>query len=382
MGENLIDKAANYFESAYGAPPEAAICAPGRVNIIGEHTDYLGGLCMPMAVGLSLYVCAARSDGGVSVCSESFPGEPPEIVTSDSAGKYSRISALLAELNASEIEFGGVRLSVSGDLPAGAGLSSSAALTLGSLSAICALYGLKLSGEEKIRLAIVAEHKAGTPCGYMDPAAVLHAKSGHALYLDCYHEEFEYVEIPAGDYSFYIVYSGKARDLSDGRYERLKNSMMKASSSLSALDERLTHPRFLDMLNYLEGRESVAEEHRPFLDHFYLENERVKSVRRAFEYGNIWQAGNILYDAHESMKTQLGAGSPETDWLVDKLSESRDVLGARVTGAGFGGSVIALMKKQTAPLILDSLMEEGRRRYWSEMKWYEAAPSSGLERLI
>lgn len=381
MNNDFIRDAERSFNTAYGREPEVIIRAPGRVNIIGEHTDYLGGLCMPMAIDLSLYVAADKSGSGIKAISSLYPSEGAQNVSESDNSNFKKIAALISELEENGVNFSGADIGITGDLPAGAGLASSAALIAGVVYAIDTLFGLNIPDDEKIKLAIAAEHRAGTPCGYMDPAAVVFGKSGNALFLDCFHEELEYIKIDSGDYGWIVFDSGVKRDLSDGRYEKIRNSMKSAAKSLAELDERITHPRILDMMNYLEGRESVEEKHRRFLDHYFLENERVKSVRRAFEYRNAWQVGNILFDAHESMNTLLSAGSPETDWIVETLSETRDVLGARVTGAGFGGSVIALMKTSTSNLIADDIILKGKKRFWKDMKWFSAIPSGGIERL-
>ncbi len=382
MNERHLSHAVESFKNAYGKAPETVIRAPGRVNIIGEHTDYLGGLCMPMAIDLSLYVAASKTGGELRIVSELYPLESATDVTGNEGGKFKKIAALRDELEASGFHFDGADIGITGDLPSETGLASSAALIGGVLFALCELYEFGIGLEERAKIAVSAEHRAGTPCGYMDPAAVIFGEEGTALYLDCYHEEFERFVADTGDYSWLVIDSGKTRSLADGGYAELKNAMDEAAKSLSALDERITHPRILDFMNYLEGREGVEERHRRYLDHYYLENERVKSVRRAFEYGNVWQAGNILYDAHESMKTLLGAGSPETDWLVERLGEIPDVLGARMTGAGFGGSVVALVKSSSADLIAEDIAGEGKRRFWKEMKWHKVKPSGGAEKLL
>ncbi|MEP0813202.1 MAG: hypothetical protein HRF49_00875 [bacterium] len=402
--ENLSATAGTRFTELFAAPPEVIFRAPGRVNIIGDHTDYLGGFCLPMAIGPSLYAAAGRNmgvhrlagaQGGektgggkpphsqkINVASELFTNRGIEPVSPESPGSYPIIAAVLAILAERGFEINGCSLHISGDLPVGAGLSSSAALAMGTLGALDAMFSLGLSADDKIEIATLAERRAGTPCGWMDPAVIAHARAGQALLLDCYHREFE--EIPLGvlaemGYAFAVIFSGVRRDLSDGRYASLRARMESVAAKLKELDERVSHPRVLGLDAYPAARERLDETDRIYLDHFFLENERVKTFRSALEHRNPWQAGNLMFDSHGSL-CSLGCGTPETDWLVERLAQDRRCLGARVTGAGWGGCVIALLSAAAirgSESLLAAIWDEGRARFGRKMPWFVAEPGDG-----
>jgi len=380
-----VDKAvfhteADAFKKHFGASPDVIVRSPGRVNIIGEHTDYLGGLCLPMAIDLGLTIAASKSKDGVLAASSLYPDIPPEkVVAGSDDGCYSRLAALLSELRDAGLDVPGARIHITGNLSAGAGLSSSAAFTVGVLTALDHLYGWELPPDRKIALAIASEHRAGTPCGWMDPAAVLYGRRGHAVLLDCLSEEHELVPIFTGDYNWIVIHSGVTRDIADGRYARLRAAMRNAAEELLKLDERLSHPRMLGFEGYMSVRDRIPDALHRYLDHFFLENERVKIFRSAFERGNVWQAGNLLYDSHDSLKRNLGTGVPETDWIIENLSGKDACIGARVTGAGFGGAVIALIEAERAPDIAKAVVSEGSAKFDRAMDYWRVTPSNGVE---
>jgi len=390
VSNEQINSATDAFARLYGGAPDVIVRSPGRVNIAGEHTDYLGGLCLPMAIDLSLIVAAARgarAGRGVTIASSIYPELAPCEVAPVQGGAYARLGALLAVLAERLGNAGDGRVNadiaaniyIGGDLPVGAGLSSSAAFTVGVLTALDALHDWKLADDDVIAIAIEAEHRAGAPCGWMDPAAVLFGSEGCAVFLDCFNEEHSLVPIDTGAYSFVVIDSGVGRDLADGRYAALRAAMESAAAELAKLDKRIEHPRFLDFAAYMSGRERLPDWATPYLDHYYLENERVKATIKAFEYGNIPRAGALMLDAHASALENLKNGCPETDWIVENLCRDDACAGARVTGAGFGGAVIALVETARAADVCGAVVAEGSARFARAMRWTRVAPARGAE---
>jgi galactokinase len=360
--------------------------SPGRVNIIGEHTDYLGGLCLPMAIDLSLIIAAGRADRGVRIASALYPDLQPCEVVSGQGGAYARLGMLLSVLSercsnsTAESMYRDIsaNIYVGGDLPIGAGLSSSAAFTVGILTALKHLHGWNLTDDNVIAVAVEAEHRCGMPCGWMDPAVVVYGRIGHAVFLDCFNEEHSHVTIDTGGFSFVVIDSGVKRDLADGRYANLRNAMESAAAELAKLDKRIEHLRYLDFTAYMSGRESLPDSAKPYLDHFYLENERVKAMIDAFAHRNIHRAGALLLDAHTSAIENLQSGCPETDWIVEMLCGDAACVGARVTGAGFGGAVIALVETAQARSVCGAIVAEGSARFARRMRWWTVAPWKGV----
>jgi galactokinase len=383
----MESQAIDSFVRIYGSTPDVLVSSPGRVNIIGEHTDYMGGLCLPMAINLALFVAGARcisasdSKGNrntVTISSSLYPEFPPQKIDSRTSERYRRLSSLIKALIESGHEFPSVEIDVTGDLPVGAGLSSSAAFTMGVLTLLNELNEWQLDDNTKIKLCLKAEHNAGTPCGLMDPSAILYGQQGCATYLDCYNEENEQVKIETPGYSWLLVSSGVRRDLSDGRYANLRNRMECAALALKELDSRIEHPRFLDLAAYMSGRSSIPESHMAYLDHYYIENERVKTFIGAIGLGNVMQAGNLLFDAQSSLVNNLHTNIDATDWIVDRLGTDGRCIGARVTGAGFGGAVISLVESESAGEIGDGIASLGSRKFGLNMQFWIVEPDSGV----
>lgn len=375
------------FRRSFGFSPDILVRSPGRANIIGEHTDYLGGLCLPMAINLALYIAASkchstsgeeRTSDAVHISSSLYPDRPLEIIEANHRGSYSRLSSLIAGLNDAGFRFPAVNIEIAGDLPAGAGLSSSAAFTAGVLTALDALFNWQIDVEEKIGLCLKSEHRAGTPCGLMDPSAVFYGQKGKAVFLDCFSGESEAVNIETDAYKWLIINSGVVRDLSDGRYSNVRTRMVEAYAALKALDSRIEHPRYLDFAAYVSGRSSIPEEHLPYLDHYYLENERVKTFIGAIGMSNIIQAGNLLFDSQQSLANNLHTNIEVTDWIVERLGGSERCAGARVTGAGFGGTVLSLVESPCAEELGQAIARDGSTKFGLEMQFWAVVPDAGI----
>jgi galactokinase len=279
--------------------------AAGRVNLIGEHTDYAGGLALPAAIGLAI----------------ELEGEAAERTTlaSDIPGveRYAAaVEAELAELGRPSVGFRG---RVSSTLPVGAGLSSSAALEVGIALALCAVADFELAPLDLAQAAQRAEHRAsGVPCGILDQAACVLGRAGHAILLDTATLEHRAVPLPA-HVAIAIVDSGLRRRLAVSAYATRRRQLEEA----------------------LAGIRSPLHERR--IRHFTTENERVRAVVAALEGDpvDVDCLGALFRAGHESLRDDFEVSTPELDLLVD-LAYEHGALAARMTGGGFGGSVVAL----------------------------------------
>jgi galactokinase len=287
--------------------------APGRVNLIGDHTDYQDGFCLPVAIDRELRVAAApRDDGAVAIESADVPD-----ATSD---------AIVAVLRERGHDWTGADLAISSTIPVGGGLSSSAACNVGAALALTTLAGAPIAGIELARTAQRAEHLAGTPCGIMDQMACVHGRAGHALLLDCRSLTIEPVPIPDA-IAIVVVHSGLPRVLASSEYAARRSACERAAARLGIATLRDA------------TLASVAAD--PIARHVVSENGRVLQFERALRAGAVDALGPLLDASHASLARDFAVSTPELDRLCQELRDA-GALGARLTGAGFGGCVVAL----------------------------------------
>jgi len=323
-----------------------AVFAPARVNLIGEHTDYSGGLVLPVAIDLGTTVEWQLLDGRVRARSLAL-GDVVEIGADGRGavtgwGRYvAAVVALLRERGRSDV---GIDAVVSSTVPIGSGLSSSAALTVSIALALCRAAGFELDPLELAQLMRQAEGRAvGVPCGLMDPACVLLARRGHALLLDCGSEEHRHVPLP----------------------ERL---------AVLVVDSGVRHS--LEHSGYAERRAEVERGDARRLRHVTSENERVRHVVAALEGGDLDALGPLFRAGHDSLRDDFEVSTPELDLLVD-LAYERGAVAARMTGGGFGGSIVVLAEADEAHALADDVVAAYRERTGRDGRFYVCASVDG-----
>ena len=313
--------------------------APGRVNLIGDHTDYTGGLCLPMAIDLATTISGVTADR-VSLRSADEP--LPAIVAlgvADPTLMEPFWARYVAGVVAAVAPVRGLDGAVATTIPIGAGLSSSAALEV----ALALALGFEGSVLELAQTCQRAEHLAsGVPCGILDQLASAAGRAGHAMVLDCHTLTIEHVPLP-DDVDVVVIHSGQERSLASSGYAQ--------RTQQCAAVEALIGPLRLATLAMLDA---VAD---PLLArrarHVITENQRVRDFAAAIASGDTRTAGEVMVDSHQSLRNDYATSTPAVDALVDKLIATPGVHGARITGGGFGGCVVAL----TEP----GALREGRR---------------------
>ena len=325
--------------------------APGRINIIGEHTDYAGGLCLPAAVDRYLAVAAGPADQ-VQVVSEGR-GNPVAADADDlrpTGGWADLPLGVLAELAREGIPVG-LRLAITSEIPAGAGLSSSAALGVATAVAALQLAGGVIDGYHVARLCRSAENNfLGVPSGLMDQVAIVHGRRGQALFFNAATEILEPVPLPA-DLAFLVVESGIKRTLRGGQYG---DRHAEAADAL-----RLAQRRHLGLrsLAELEASEIEALDLPPPLNrrarHIAGESQRVRLAVACIEAGNVGALGQLL-TSQLSLARDCEVSTPELEALVEEATRA-GAAGARLLGAGFGGSVIAAVDAGRAGEVTNTL---------------------------
>ena len=360
--------------------------APGRINLIGEHTDYNEGFVMPAAIDYAVTVEAApRKERCITAVSEGFGGS--ETFSLDQlerdAGEIRWVDYIKGVCRAFEkagYQLSGAYLSISSRVPVGAGLSSSAALEVAVAAALAGLSGHQLAPRELALLCWQAENEyVGVRCGVMDQFAAALSRSGSALLLDCRTLEYEYIPLPLKQYRLMIADSRVPRRLAASEYNRRREECEAAVEQLAGLLGRpLRSLRDVNKteINKVEGMlpALLAQRSRYVVE----ENERVIAAAAALRAGRLQDFGRLMVLSHAGLRDLYQVSCPELDLIVETAVRCPDVLGARMTGAGFGGCAIVLLKDEAVAEIKRRLGEAFARRGWRKPHFYLTSAAAGL----
>jgi galactokinase len=374
-------RAAHWFSECYHAQPEGVWQAPGRANLIGEHTDYNQGWVLPFALDRGVTVAAARrGDGALEIRSRQAPGEPATLplgsLEPGLVGGWVAYPAGVAwALREAGHPVGGASLAIDSDLIQGAGLSSSAALECAVALALTGIYGLRVPRQELATLAQRAENEfVGVPSGIMDQSASLLCQAGHALLLDCRTGETAAVPLdPASaGLALLIVDTGARHALGDGRYALRRQECERAARALGV-------PSLRDVSDADAADRLADPVLRRRARHVITENHRVNAAVTLLRAGELAGVGGLLCASHDSLRDDFEISWPEADAAVT-AAVGAGALGARMMGGGFGGSAIALVPVgQTA--VRADIREEFARHGWPPPAFLDAPPSASARRL-
>ncbi|WBB47693.1 galactokinase [Verrucosispora sp. WMMA2044] len=383
--DTVADRATDCFQHAYGQAPAGRWAAPGRVNLIGEHTDYNDGFVLPFALPLRTVVAATpQPTGSWTVCSE-LTGDAVSFGTDEVThpGRVTGWAAYVAGVVWALREAGhavpGARLAVASDVPLGAGLSSSAALEAAVLAALVDLGGLDLPAAQQPRLAQRAENQyVGAPTGIMDQSAVIRCRAGHALFLDCRTERVEHIpfDLDGAGLAVLVIDSRAPHRHADGEYAARRASCEKAAGLLGVPALRDVPSAGLD--------ETLArlpdEETRRRVRHVVTEDQRVLDTVALLRAGQVRRIGPLLTASHASMRDDFAITVPEVDLAVE-AALAAGALGARMTGGGFGGCVLALVEADQSDRVGAAVAAAYADRAFTAPTLTTATPAPGATRL-
>jgi galactokinase len=333
------------FRSAFDFSPRNLYRAPGRVNLIGEHTDYNDGFVLPMAIDRAVWLAAApRSDRRVRLIAPSLSTEACSAfaldgLQPDTEQRWTNyVRGVLALLDQAGHGIRGMDLAYAGDVPIGAGLSSSAAVEVVIATAARDLFGLPLSELEIAQICQRAEHEfAGTHCGLMDQLISVAGREGHALLIDCRSFSWQAVPLP-GSVGVVICDTGKRRSLSNSAYNERRAQCEEGARRLG-----VPSLRDLDVASFEARANALSPLLRKRCRHVVHENERTLRAAEALRRGDVALFGRLMNESHTSLRDLYEVSCDELDLMAALARSQPGCWGARMTGAGFGGCAVALV---------------------------------------
>ncbi len=369
------------FQTLFGHLPEVTSEAPGRVNLIGEHIDYSEGYVLPFAIANRTHAAISRSsDGLVRISSHQRRNNIFSISISDvkpgSKGDWEKyVLGVIWSLGVTE----GLNILVDGNVPAGAGLSSSAALECAVAVGLNALLGLGLSDKELARATQRAENDyVGMPCGIMDQSVSIMGKAGSALLLDCRDLSTESIPFSVADagLELLIIDTQAHHALVDGGYAERRAACESAASKLG-----VKSMRDLTLEELLAGKDKLTEVEFIRARHAVSEISRVLSTVQALKNGDFKEVGALINQSHNSLRDDYAVSCPELDIAVE-AAHSAGALGSRMVGGGFGGSAIALLRVEDLDRARSAITEAFSKEGFKKPRFFTSLPSAGASALL
>ncbi len=335
------------FAELYGGSP-SIYRAPGRVNLIGEHTDYNDGFVMPAALDLYTYVAVSpRTDRRLQVYSANFKEKCDLDLDSIRPGRTGHwsdyVRGVAGVLQSAGFRLRGADMAIMSDVPLGSGLSSSAALEVSTAWALLSNSQLSASPTEIAQMCQKSEHVyVETMCGIMDQFISCHGRAGHALMLDCRSLEFELLPIPP-DVRLMVCNTMVKHEHASGEYNTRRRECEEGVRALAEVLPGIRALRDVTLGELERHRERLNPVIYKRVRHVVSENERVKKAARLLESGDVSAFGRLMADSHRSLRDDYEVSIAELDLMVELASRQTGVYGARMTGGGFGGSTINLV---------------------------------------
>lgn len=340
------------FGRVFGETPRM-YRAPGRINIIGEHLDYNGGLVLPSTVNLFTWAATSPRDDGILDIHLCHDGSRHRIVLNDikadgSGAVLEYLKGVVWAMQRAGIDPGGCNLVIGGNIPLGGGLSSSASLELLLACVLADRSAARLEREQLARICHEAESEfVGVQCGIMDQYIIALGSSGHAMLLDCQSQEYALDPLPP-DAGFLVVHSGVSHRLPSGSYNSRRDE---CESALAILTRGIPGLHFLAELSEAQlelRRDSLGDLLFRRCRHVVTESGRVRAAHQALLDGDLEQLGSLISQSHRSLRDDYEVSCPELDTLVEIANGCDGVLGCRMMGGGFGGCALSLVRPDAA----------------------------------
>lgn len=365
------------FIDHFNAKPEFIVRAPGRVNLIGEHTDYNDGFVLPMAVDREVWIALSpRGDARVSIHSLDLGEHAAFDLHALEKGKgwVEYIKGVTFELQAAGHVLRGFDAVISGDVPRGAGLSSSAAVELATAKAFSVISGIEWNARD---MAVISQHAennwVGMKCGIMDQMASAVCREGYALFLDCRSLEIQHAPLPR-EAAVVIMDTSTRRGLVDSAYNERRSQCEAAARWFGVKALRDVSPEEFETKTKMESLEAVTLKRAR---HIVTENARVLEAVKAMQAGDLARLGELFNASHESLRDDFEVTNDALDIIVKSAREHASCYGARMTGAGFGGCAVALVDKRQVQDFTQATIRTYKERTGLDASLYVTQASEG-----
>ena len=387
IGENykvISYKIEDHFRKRYKIGAEIIVQSPGRINIMGEHTDYNNGYVLPAAIDHYMYIAVSKNQSDKANLYSIDYKEDYTISLNDSIKRVDSawvnlINGVLSQLSN---RIGGIDLAFGGNIPEGAGVSSSAALCCGIAYSLSELFDLGLKKWEIAKIAQKAEHDfALVQCGIMDQFACLFGLTNHVLLLNCKTLEYEESEIDISGYKFVLLNSNVKHNLEDSAYNSRKFESGEALKILQKSNSEIQSYQDVTLKMLDETRNEMSETVWKRAFHVVSENTRVIQINNELKSGHYEKVGQLLTEGHNSEKNYYEITCEETDFIVDELNSHKNVMGARQVGGGFGGCVLALMKDADISKVVEKVAKDYKRAFSLKLDNIPIKISRGCHRI-
>ena len=360
--------------------------SPGRVNLIGEHTDYNNGFVLPAAIDKAVYVgITKRTDNKFHWFAydldDSYEGSAEAVVHSDK-GWPNYLLGVVDQLQKAGYKVGGFNVVIGGDVPNGAGMSSSAAIECATIFALNEIFGFGIDKITMVKKAQKAEHVfAGVMCGIMDQFASMMGKKGHVIKLDCRSLEYEYVPFHFDDIEIVLFDTKVKHSLASSEYNTRRQECEKGVAIIKEHHpevESLRDANIEMVEKYLQGTGKVYDRCKYVVE----EIKRLQDACEDLKHDNLEAFGQKMFATHEGLSKLYEVSCAELDFLADCAKEEPAILGARMMGGGFGGCTINLVKKEDAEGVIKRISQKYKERFGIETEVYRTVASDGAEKLF
>jgi galactokinase len=377
MNKKLIKTVKKSFKTHFKAKP-LLVFSPGRINLIGEHTDYNDGFAFPAAINKGIALAISKSNSNTSNVyafnkEELYEFKIENLKPLEGGGWRNYVLGVVAELQKIGKQVGNFNSLFAGNIPGGAGMSSSAALENSFVFGLNELFDLGLTKNEMILVSQKAEHNfAGVKCGIMDQYASMFGVKKSALLLDCRTVDSRAYKINFKDYKLMLINSNVKHDLSESAYNDRREVCEKVSEILNISALRDASKDDLERI-----KTDITDEDYQKALYVINENIRVKQFSEAIKKDDIDALGDLLYQSHEGLSNKFKVSCKELDFLVNQAKTNPNILGARMMGGGFGGCVIILLKKAEFKTFKKDTAKQFKKRFDKDCSVYSVKLSQG-----
>jgi galactokinase len=377
MNTPLINHIIYSFKNQFKTNP-LLVFSPGRINIIGEHTDYNDGFVFPAAIDKGIVAAIQKSNSKLSTVvaldvNEQLIFSLENIKPISNGGWKNFVIGVIAEIQKKGKQVNNFNLVFAGDIPNGAGLSSSAALENSVVFSVNELFQLSLSKEDMIRISQQAEHNyVGVKCGIMDQYASMFGQKDAAILLDCQNLNAKTVSINLEDYEILLINTNVKHSLSDSAYNERRAICKKIAALLN-----INNLRAASESDLLSIKDQISKSDFQKAIFVIQENHRTLDAFKAIKNNDIEHLGNLLYLSHKGLQHQYKVSCDELDFLVDVTKNNSNIIGARMMGGGFGGCTINIIKKNSVQLFQKEVALAFTEKFCANCSFYIVNLSGG-----